>query len=70
MNIVLLFILIVLSSVFSCSETAFLSVNKIKMRNLAEDGNKKAQTIEKMLSHNDHLFSAILVGNNIAISII
>lgn len=65
MNIVLLFILIVLSSVFSCSETAFLSVNKIKMRNLAEDGNKKAQTIEKMLSHNDHLFSAILVGNNI-----
>lgn len=32
---------------------------------MAEDGNKKAQTIEKMLSHSDHLFSSILVGNNI-----
>lgn len=32
---------------------------------MAEDGNKKAQAVEKMLSHSDHLFSAILVGNNI-----
>lgn len=64
-NIILLIILIALSSLFSCSETAFLSVNKIKIRNMAEEGSKKAKTIEKMLSNSDHLFSAILVGNNI-----
>lgn len=64
-NIILLIILIALSSLFSCSETAYLSVNKIKIRNMAEEGSKKAKTIEKMLSNSDHLFSAILVGNNI-----
>lgn len=32
---------------------------------MAEEGSKKAKTIEKMLSNSDHLFSAILVGNNI-----
>ena len=64
-NIILLIILIALSSLFSCSETAFLSVNKIKIRNMAEEGSKKAKTIEKMLNNSDHLFSAILVGNNI-----
>ena len=64
-NIILLIILIALSSLFSCSETAFLSVNKIKIRNMAEEGSKKAKTIEKMLNNSDRLFSAILVGNNI-----
>lgn len=65
MNIVLLIVLIILSSLFSCSETAYLSVNKIKIRNMVEDGNKKAKTVEKMINNSDHLFSAILVGNNI-----
>lgn len=64
-NIILLLVLIALSSVFSCSETAFLSVNKIKIRNMADEGNKKAKTIEKLLDNSDRLFSSILVGNNI-----
>lgn len=64
-NIITFVILIIFSAIFSCSETAFLSVNKIRMRNLAEEGNKKAATVEKLLSNTDRLFSSILVGNNL-----
>lgn len=65
MNIVSLIILLVLSSLFSCSETAFLSVSKIKIRTLAEEGNKKAKLVESLLEDQDRLLSAILVGNNL-----
>ena len=64
-NIIIFVILIIFSGVFSCTETAFLSVNKIRMRNLAEEGNKKAAIVEKLLSNDDRLFSSILVGNNL-----
>lgn len=64
-NIIIFIVLIMFSAIFSCSETAFLSVNKIRMRNLAEEGNKKAAKVEKLLSNSDRLFSAILVGNNL-----
>ena len=64
-NIIIFVILIIFSGVFSCTETAFLSVNKIRMRNLAEEGNKRALTVEKLLSNSDRLFSSILVGNNL-----
>lgn len=64
-NVITFFILIIFSAVFSCSETAFLSVNKIRMRNLVEEGNKKAMIVEKLLSNSDRLFSSILVGNNL-----
>ena len=65
MNIISLIILIILSSLFSCSETAFLSVSKIKIRTLAEEGNKKAKLVESLLDNQDRLLSAILVGNNL-----
>ena len=65
MNIISLIILIILSSLFSCSETAFLSVSKIKIRTLAEEGNKKAKLVESLLDDQDRLLSAILVGNNL-----
>ncbi|WRK54213.1 CNNM domain-containing protein [Coprobacillaceae bacterium CR2/5/TPMF4] len=42
-NIVVFIILICLSSFFSCTETAFLSANKIRMRNLAEEGDRRAK---------------------------
>lgn len=64
-NIILLLILLILSSLFSCSETAFLSVNKIKIRTLVEDGNKKAKLVESLLENQERLLSAILVGNNL-----
>ena len=62
-NVIIFVILIIFSGIFSCTETAFLSVNKIRMRNLAEEGNKRALTVEKLLSNSDRLFSSILVGN-------
>ena len=65
MNIISLIILLILSSLFSCSETAFLSVSKIKIRTLAEEGNKKAKLVESLLDDQDRLLSAILVGNNL-----
>ena len=64
-NIVVFIILICLSSFFSCTETAFLSANKIKMRNLAEEGDRRAKKVEKLLSNTDRLYSSILVGNNL-----
>ena len=70
MNIISLIILLILSSLFSCSETAFLSVSKIKIRTLAEEGNKKAKLVESLLDDQDRLLSAILVGNNLVISVL
>ena len=64
-NIVVFIILICLSSFFSCTETAFLSANKIRMRNLAEEGDRRANKVEKLLSNTDRLYSSILVGNNL-----
>ena len=64
-NIVFFLVLIGFSSLFSCSETAFLSVNKIRMRTLAQEGNRKAKVVERLLSDSDRLYSSILVGNNL-----
>ncbi len=64
-NIIVFFILIALSGVFSCSETAFLSSNKIRMRNLAQEGDGRAKTVIKLLENSDRLYSSILVGNNL-----
>ncbi len=58
--------LIALSAFFSATETAFSSINKIRLKNLAANGNKKAARTLKMSDHYDELLSTILVGNNIA----
>ena len=55
----------VLSAFFSCSETALLSVSKIRMRTLAEEGNKTAKLVERLVNDTDSLLSTILVGNNL-----
>ena len=51
--------------IFNNRITAFLSVSKIKIRTLAEEGNKKAKLVESLLDDQDRLLSAILVGNNL-----
>lgn len=58
-------VLFVLSAFFSCAETALLSVSKIRMRTLAEEGNKKAKMVERLIDDTDSLLSTILVGNNL-----
>lgn len=64
-QIVTLIILVICSGYFSATETAFSSANRIKIKNLADDGNKRAQLVEKMMGNYDRLLSTILVGNNI-----
>lgn len=58
-------ILIMLSAFFSATETAFSSLNKIKIKNLASEGNKRAVRVMKLESNFDSFISTILIGNNI-----
>ena len=64
-NIIFLVVLILFSAYFSATETAFSTFNKIRVKNLAEKGNKKAATVLKLSENYDTLLSAILIGNNI-----
>lgn len=63
--IIALVILVALSAFFSSSETAFSSANKIKIKNLANNGNKKAEKVYKMIENYSTFLSTILIGNNI-----
>ncbi len=58
-------ILIAFSAFFSATETAYTSVNLIRIKNLAKDGNKKAKLVERLSENYDRLLSTILIGNNI-----
>ncbi len=60
-----LIILLILSAYFSSSETGLLSINRYRMRFLAEKGNKGAQKAEKLLTRTDRLLSLILICNNL-----
>lgn len=64
-QLVVLIVLIMMSAFFSSAETSFVTVNQIKMRSLAEDGNKKAQRVLKITSDSSKMLSAILIGNNL-----
>jgi CBS domain containing-hemolysin-like protein len=64
-EILAVFVLIVLSSFFSGSEATLLSVNKIRIRHLADTGNKNAKILVKLLEKPEEFLTAILIGNNI-----
>ncbi len=64
-KIVILVILLLLSAFFSSAETALTTVNLMKMRHLAEEGNKSAATVIKVTDNKPKMLSAILIGNNI-----
>lgn len=59
-----LVVLIALSAFFSASETAYTSVSRIRLKNMAKDGDKKAAKVLRMTENYDRLISAILIGNN------
>lgn len=63
--IVALMLLVASSAFFSATETAFSSVNKIRMKSKAEDGDKKAEAALKLTEDYDRLLSGVLIGNNI-----
>lgn len=64
-QLIVLFVLIILSGFFSSAETALSTVNRVKMRTLEEEGNKKAARVNKILDHYSKMISTILIGNNI-----
>ena len=58
-------VLLLLSAFFSSTETAFSSVSKIRLKNLADNGNKKAKTALYVAERYSKALTTILVGNNI-----
>lgn len=65
-QIITIIVLLFFSMFFSASETAFSSVNKIKLKNMADNDNEKASLVLKLNERYDRLITTILVGNNIA----
>lgn len=64
-QLIILIILIGLSAFFSCSETALTTVNKIRIRALMEEGNKRASILYHITENSGKMLSAILIGNNV-----
>ena len=65
LNIILIAVLLLFSAFFSSCETAFSSVNKIRLKNYASDGNKRAEQALDIANKFDNALTAILIGNNI-----
>ena len=63
--VIILVILVILSAYFYATETAFSSLNKTKVKTLAEKDDKKAILVLKLVDKYDKLISTILIGNNI-----
>lgn len=62
----ILLVLLMLSAFFSSNETALTTANKIRLRALADDGNKQAaMVLDVTENHTSKMLSAILIGNNI-----
>ncbi len=64
-KLIILLILLILSGFFSSAETALTTVNKIKIKTMADDGDKKACRVLKIVDRPKKMLSAILIGNNI-----
>lgn len=64
-QLITLIILVLLSAFFSSAETAFTTVNKIRIRTFEEEGRPKAALIRKIIEEPQKMLSAILIGNNI-----
>ena len=62
---IVLIVLLALSAFFSSAETALTTVNRIRIRNLADEGNKNAKTVLKITDDSSKMLTAILIGNNI-----
>lgn len=64
-KLIALMVLIVMSGFFSATEMAFSSLNKIRLKNMVSDGNKKAKLALELVENFDKMLSTILIGNNI-----
>ena len=61
----ILFVCVALSAFFSASETAFTSVNRVKLKTLHQNGSKRAKAALSLAEDYDRLITTILIGNNI-----
>ena len=64
-QLVVLIILILLSAFFSSAETSLSTVNRVRLKTLADEGNKQAKTALRVLEQYGKMLSAVLIGNNI-----
>lgn len=64
-QLIILLVLLFLSAFFSSAETAMTTVNRIRIRSLADEGNARAKTLLKITDDPAKFLSAILIGNNI-----
>ena len=64
-TLVVIVICVILSAYFSATETAFASLNHIRVKNMAEKGDRRAILVMKLLDRYDSVLSTILVGNNV-----
>lgn len=63
--VLILIVLIIMSAFFSSTETAYSSYNRIRIKNKANSGDKRAQLVLKLSDNYNKLLSTILIGNNI-----
>ena len=63
--IVIIVLCLLLSGLFSATETAFSTLNRLRIKALADKGNKKAKLVLKLLDDYNSLITTILIGNNI-----
>ncbi|MBQ8738368.1 MAG: HlyC/CorC family transporter [Clostridia bacterium] len=63
--LIVMIVLLALSAFFSATETAFSTFNRIRMKNMAQNGNKRAKLVLKLDEKYDKLINTILIGNNI-----
>lgn len=64
-SVIAIIVLVILSGYFSATETAFTSLNRIKLKNMAQDGSDRAKKVLELSDNYDKLLSTILIGNNI-----
>jgi len=63
--LILLGVLLALSAACSASEAAILSINKVRLRHLVEQGNRSAQVVFGLVTHLDRVIGTLLVANNL-----
>lgn len=65
LDIIIIVVCLVAIAILSSSEVAFIAANRIKLKHLAEQGNKKAGTVLKIREEHDRLFSAVILSGNL-----
>ena len=63
--IIAIIVLVILSAYFSATETAYSSANRIRLKNMENNGSKRARRVLHQIDNYDKLLTTVLIGNNI-----